>query len=73
MFETTSGHEPLQFIIGKGQVIKGLEEAVVGMNPGESKTARITADKAYGPFNKELIKVVGREQFPEDFKPEIGM
>ena len=40
---------PFEFTIGEGQVISGLDEAVKGMKPGESKTVEIPAEGAFGP------------------------
>ncbi|HBY95209.1 MAG: peptidylprolyl isomerase [Ardenticatenaceae bacterium] len=72
VFDTSGNREPLQFTIGGGQIIPGFEEAVAGMDPGETKTARIPADKAYGPHREELIVEVDRGQFPEHLAPEVG-
>jgi len=72
VFDTSVERDPLQFTIGQGQVIPGFEQAVVGMNPGESKTSKIPADKAYGPHRKEMILVVDRNQIPVELKPKVG-
>ena len=72
VFDTSINRDPLQFTIGEGQIIPGFEQAVVGMNPGESKTTKVPADKAYGPHHKEMVLVVDRNQFPVDLKPEVG-
>lgn len=72
VFDSSTSREPLEFTIGDGQIIPDFEQAVVGMNPGESKTIRIESESAYGPHNDEMIMVVERNQFPEDFKPEVG-
>jgi FKBP-type peptidyl-prolyl cis-trans isomerase 2 len=72
VFDTSINRDPLQFTIGEGQIIPGFEQAVVGMNPGESKTTKVSADKAYGSHHKEEVLVVDRNQFPVDLKPEIG-
>ncbi|MHC4387277.1 MAG: FKBP-type peptidyl-prolyl cis-trans isomerase [Planctomycetota bacterium] len=37
---TSINAEPLRFVIGGERIIGGLEEAVVGMRPGESKRKR---------------------------------
>lgn len=71
-FETSAEHDPLQFTLGKGEMIPGFEQAVVGMKPGESKTAMIPADEAYGPYRKELTIEVGRDKIPPDFNAEVG-
>jgi peptidylprolyl isomerase len=72
VFDTSTNRDPLQFTIGEGRVIPSFEQAVVGMNPGESKTTKIPADKAYGPHREELVLAVDRNQFPVDLKPEVG-
>jgi len=72
IFDSSLDREPLQFTIGEGQLISGFESAVIGMNPGESKIAKIPAEEAYGPHRKEMVAVVDKDQFPEHLKPEIG-
>jgi len=68
VFDSSIEREPLEFTIGKGQVIQGFEEAVEGMNPGESKSAEISAEKAYGPHRKEMVTAVKRNRFPADIQ-----
>lgn len=72
VFDTSADRDPFEFTIGDEQVISGFEEAVVGMNPGESKTTQIPADQAYGPHNEEMMLEVNRDQLPEDLEPEVG-
>ena len=71
-FNTSANQEPLEFTVGAGEVIAGFEEAVVGMNPGDTKTATINADEAYGDYDDELILEVERDQFPPEITPEVG-
>jgi peptidylprolyl isomerase len=72
VFDTSIDRDPLQFTVGEGQLIPGFEQAVAGMNPGESKTTKVPADKAYGPHRKEMAHAVDRNQFPAHLKPEVG-
>ncbi len=72
IFDTSINRDPLQFTIGEGQIIPGFEQAVIGMNTGESKTAKIPADKAFGPHRKEMVLVVDKKQFPGHLKLAIG-
>nr|HID13942.1 peptidylprolyl isomerase [Anaerolineae bacterium] len=72
VFDTSIDRDPLQFTIGEGQIIPGFEQAVVGMDPGESKTAKVPADEAYGPHLEEMVQVVDRNQFPVDLEPKVG-
>ncbi|MEL6457776.1 MAG: peptidylprolyl isomerase [Cyanobacteria bacterium J06636_27] len=72
VFDSSVEREPLQFSLGSGNVIPGFEEAIVGMAPGESKTATIPPDQAYGPQREELVITVEKEQIPTDLSVEIG-
>lgn len=62
----------LQFKLGNEEVIVGFEEAMIGMKVGETKTVRITADKAYGFCRKELTAVIPRNEFPKHINPQVG-
>ncbi|MCG3114197.1 MAG: peptidylprolyl isomerase [Candidatus Manganitrophus sp. SA1] len=72
VFDTSREREPLPFTIGEGEVIPGFEEAVVGMNPGESKKVVIPAENAYGPRHEEMVLVVDRQNLPEGVDPQVG-
>ena len=61
--DTNKGGQPLEFIMGKGQIIPGLENALVGMNEGESKDILVKAADAYGEVNPEALQTLPKEQF----------
>jgi len=71
VFDSSVDREPLEFTIGEGQLIADFEQAVIDMNPGESKTIKIAYDNAYGPHREEMLMVVDRSQFPEGLEPKI--
>jgi FKBP-type peptidyl-prolyl cis-trans isomerase 2 len=71
-FDSSADREPLEFTLGQGEIIPGFEEAVVGMEPGESKSIQIKADKAYGPHHKELVTEIDREQIPPGMDVQVG-
>ena len=73
VFDTSEGREPLAFELGKGQMIKGFEAAVLGMEVGETKTVNIPADQAYGEFNKDMVFSVNRTEIPEHINLQLGM
>lgn len=58
VFDSSTGREPLGFVVGNGEVIPGFEAGVVGMQAGETKTIHIPADQAYGPYRAELVFAV---------------
>jgi len=72
VFDTTVARDPIEFTIGEGQVIPGFEQAVIGMEPGQSQTVRIPAGKAFGSYQDEMVQMVHPDQLPEDVRPEVG-
>ena len=72
VFDTSRSRHPLQFTIGKGQVIAGFEQAVIGMNLGESRTATVPVEQAYGQRRQDMIVTIQRDQLPPDLNPAVG-
>ncbi len=71
-FDSSVGREPLVFTLGTGQVIAGFDQAVMGMQPGETKRVNIPADEAYGEYEEDLVFEVASEQLPSGFTPSLG-
>ncbi len=61
--DSNKGAEPLEFIVGLGQVIPGLEKALVGMNEGESGDIMVSSADAYGDVNPEAVQTLPKDQF----------
>ena len=72
IFDTSADGDPLQFTIGNSEVIPGFEKAIIGMEPDEQKTVKVTSDEAYGQYNNDLSMNVNKEQFPDDSDFELG-
>ena len=72
VFDSSIGRQPLQVILGKGQVIPGFEKAILGMKVGDNKTVTIPANEAYGPYHNELIFEVPRTNMPAGVTPQVG-
>ena len=72
VFDSSIGKQPLEVVLGKGQVIPGFEKAIMGMKVGDNKTVTISANDAYGPSRKELIFEVPKENLPAGATPQVG-
>lgn len=72
VFDSSQNREPLVFTIGSGQVIPGFEQAVIGMQPGETRETKIPSNQAYGEHNDDLVFDVDRDQLPDDLSPSVG-
>lgn len=72
IFDSSRDREPLEFILGEGEVIPGFEQAVIGMELGETKTVTIPAEEAYGPRRDDLLIEVGRDQVAPGLELVVG-
>ena len=64
------GREPLNAVLGQGQLISGFEKGLLEMSVGEKKTVEIEHTEAYGEIVKEMIIEVAKNQVPENI--EVG-
>ena len=63
---------PMELVIGEGSFFAQIDEALVGMSPGEIKKVVIPAADAFGEYDEEKVFDVPRSDMPEDLQPEIG-
>lgn len=71
-FDTSSGRDPLEFVVGSGQIIPGLDKALPGMAIGESKTVAVPCAEAYGETNPEARQDVPRDSIPAEIPVDPG-
>ncbi|MDB5202480.1 MAG: peptidylprolyl isomerase [Ferruginibacter sp.] len=72
-FDSSTGREPLEFTVGAGQMIKGFDAALPGMEVGDKKTINIPAEEGYGERSEDAIIEFPKENVPADMKLEPGM
>tara|TARA_R110002020_G_scaffold215309_15_gene422468 strand:+ start:145 stop:573 length:429 start_codon:yes stop_codon:yes gene_type:complete len=73
IFDSSINKEPLEFKLGEGQIIPGLEKGLMDMKVSEKKTVTIPHDEAYGEVRKDLFQEVPKTELPPEIKPEVGM
>ncbi|MFC1823559.1 peptidylprolyl isomerase [Thermodesulfobacteriota bacterium] len=71
--DSSSDGQPLGFISGSGQIIPGLEKAMMGMTVGDSVKISVEPEDGYGQVNQDLFRDVPRGQFPGDIDLQPGM
>ncbi|WP_120945534.1 MULTISPECIES: FKBP-type peptidyl-prolyl cis-trans isomerase [Helicobacter] len=64
--------KPLEFVLGAGQVIVGVEKALQGVNIGEKLVVDIPPQEAYGLYRTDYLQEVPRDQF-EGIELKRGM
>lgn len=72
VFDSSIGGEPLEFVLGSGQVIAGFDAGVIGMAIGDTKTVEIPAAEAYGEYTEENKITIPKEEIPADLQIEVG-
>lgn len=72
VFDSSFGKEPLEFEVGKGDVITGIDEAVIGMRINQEKMIHINSDKAYGAVEKELIISISKNELPSNLEVKLN-
>jgi peptidylprolyl isomerase len=71
-FDSSEGKDPLEFTVGSGQIIPGLDSAVEGMAVGDKKTVEVPVDQAYGQPDPNAQQAVPRTDIPEDIPLDLG-
>jgi len=72
MFDESPKDSPLEFVIGKGQLLRGFEEGVIGLAVGESQTIHIPMKDGYGMREESLVAQIPAEHLPEGIEPVVG-
>lgn len=72
VFDSSVDRDPLEFTLGDGNMIKGFDSAVQGLQKGEKVTAEIPSAEAYGDKKEDMFVEVPKSEVPENIKPVVG-
>ena len=72
-FDSSVEREPLEFQVGSGQIISGLDREVEGMKVGDKQTVTVPAEEAYGPHDPAKVQQVPRTALPPELELQEGM
>lgn len=73
VLDSSEGGEPLTLLQGAGNIIPGLENALLGKTKGDSLKVAVKPEEGYGPHHPELVQVIPRAAFGGVDQLEIGM
>ncbi|MFD1194547.1 peptidylprolyl isomerase [Seohaeicola saemankumensis] len=71
-FDSSEGRDPLEFVVGSGQIIPGLDTALSGMSIGDKKVVEVPADEAYGQPDPNARQAVPRAEIPDHIPLDLG-
>lgn len=66
VIESNVGKEPLTYIHGAGQIIRGLEKELYEMKVGEQKNISVKPEEGYGLSDRKAVQEVLREKIPAE-------
>lgn len=72
-FDSTRDRDPMIFVVGVGQVVKGFDQAVLGMSAGEKKTITLAPELAYGEQQPENLLEFPLASMPHLKSLQLGM
>lgn len=73
VFDNSYDRNPIPVKVGAGEIINGLERAVLGMKPGEKQTVTVKPEEGYGHYSEDLLIEMPEEKIPENISPQEGM
>lgn len=72
VFGTSIGDAAVELRLGDPAVVPGLQKALMGMTPGESKSVLIPVAEAFGPRKQEYIMHIDAMTLPTEVLPQVG-
>lgn len=72
IFDSSRERQPIEFMVGSGNIIPGIEEAVISMESGDTKTIEIPSEEAFGPRQEELVVEIEKSKLPDHITPAMG-
>ena len=73
VLDTSTGRAPLEYLHGAGNIIPGLERALIGLEVGAALKVSIPPADAYGEHDPDKIQIIPHTAFPPNVKPQEGM
>ena len=71
---TRSHPEPVNLVIGDGNLLEGFEKSLLGLRAGDRRTVHLPPEDAFGPWNPDNVQLFDTVQFVKtgEGRPEVG-
>jgi len=73
LLDSSEGDEPLAYIQGQGDIVPGLEKALLGKAAGDRLQVTVSPEHGYGEREEGKVQTVPRDAFESDAQIEPGM
>jgi FKBP-type peptidyl-prolyl cis-trans isomerase SlpA len=71
--DSNFGADPVEIVIGDGNLLPGFERELFGMSAGQRQIFSILPENAFGQINENNVQLVPRKQFEDGTELEIGL
>jgi len=72
VFDSSRNSHPIEVEVGAGRIIKGFEDALIGMVENEKKTFTLSPEEAYEHRDESLKQSFMRSELPQGLNPQVG-
>ena len=74
IFDENKTYKAIPIVVGGNHLLPAIEEAIIGLNEGETKHIEVDSENAFGPRNPQLIQLVPMREFKKQgMTPYPGM
>ena len=73
VLDSSDGGDALVYLHGSGNIISGLEAALIGKKVGDKLNVRIEPQDAYGVVSDDMVQVISKDMFEGVDHIEVGM
>ena len=73
VLDSSDGGDALVYLHGSGNIISGLEAALLGKKVGDKFNVRIEPEDAYGVISEDMVQVISKDMFEGVDHIEVGM
>ncbi len=73
VLDSSKGGDALVYLHGSGNIISGLEAALVGKKVGDKFNVRIEPKDAYGEVADDMVQIISKDMFEGIDQIEVGM
>lgn len=72
VLDSTGSCGPVSVMYGSGQLFPALEDRILGMQAGETRTLTIPPEEGYGRWHADLVRTIPRDQLPAELDLQVG-
>jgi len=72
-FISVTREKPMKVHVGASEMPPTVENAIIGMEIGQTRKIRVSPEEGYGPRQKNLLQTISNPELLERIKPKPGM